>query len=252
MGAMPQISDLIPGVEPLPVVPARKAVTAVHAYLRACILDGRIPPETKLSQAALATQLGVSRTPLREVLRMLQEEGLVASEPNQRTRVLGFDPVELDTTYGARIMLECLGTAVTIGRFDPEVEATAARALAQMRQLARLRDVDAWFVAHGEFHGALTAGAGEPLRTQLRLLADRSARYIRIAQEFDPLSWQEEGDQEHEDLLAAVSAGDREVAVPLAARHLERTAVHVLRDCAPDYVPVAVPAAVAEICAERR
>src|ERR1039457_7156674 len=70
---------------------ARQAIPHVHAYLRECILDGTLPPGTKLSQVSLAAQLGISRTPLREVLRMLQEEGLVEIEPNQRTRVAGLD-----------------------------------------------------------------------------------------------------------------------------------------------------------------
>jgi DNA-binding GntR family transcriptional regulator len=62
-------------------------------------------PGTRLSQVALADQLGVSRTPLPEVLRMLQEEGLVEIEPNQRTRVAGLDPQELDDVYASRILL---------------------------------------------------------------------------------------------------------------------------------------------------
>ena len=65
----------IPGIVRVDLPEARQAIPRLHAYLRECILVGRIPPGTKLSQVALAEQLGVSRTPLREVLRMLQEEG---------------------------------------------------------------------------------------------------------------------------------------------------------------------------------
>ena len=57
---------------------------------------------------SLAAQLGISRTPLREVLRMLQEEGLVEIEPTQRTRAAGLDPQELDDVYARRILLETL------------------------------------------------------------------------------------------------------------------------------------------------
>src|SRR5690348_2858352 len=99
---------LIPGIQKVHLPEARQAIPYLHAYLRECILDGTLTPGTKLSQVTLAEQLGVSRTPLREVLRMLQEEGLVEIEPNQRTRVATLDPQELDDVYAARIMVETL------------------------------------------------------------------------------------------------------------------------------------------------
>ena len=104
----------IPGIVRLDLPEARQAIPHLHAYLRECILDGRIPPGTKLSQVALAEQLGVSRTPLREVLRMLQEEGYVDFEPNQRMRVAELDPVELDSDYACRILLETLALSMTL------------------------------------------------------------------------------------------------------------------------------------------
>ena len=242
-GDMPQQTLRIPGIERLDLPQTRQSIPPLHAYLRECILDGRIPPGTKLSQAALAGQLGVSRTPLREVLRMLQEEGLVEAEPNQRMRVAGFDPAELDVTYGARILLECLAVAMTTGGFGAQQRRQAKKALTAMRRAARSRDVTAWFAAHGEYHGLLTAAAGEPLRGQLRSLADRGARYIRIVQLVHPAGWQKTGDPEHQAILDAVAAGNEQAAVSLTARHLERTALEVLADCAPDYELRAVPKA---------
>src|SRR6266498_5257024 len=88
-GGMPRTPTLVPGLRKVDLPEVRQAIPALHAYLRQCVLDGTLTPGTKLSQVALADQLGVSRTPLREVLRMLQEEGLVEIEPNQRTRVAG-------------------------------------------------------------------------------------------------------------------------------------------------------------------
>ena len=93
MVAMPRVVQ-VPDIHRVDLPEARQAIPHVHAYLRECILDGTLPPGTKLSQVSLAAQLGISRTPLREVLRMLQEEGLVEIEPNQRTRVAGLDPAE--------------------------------------------------------------------------------------------------------------------------------------------------------------
>src|SRR5260370_37263650 len=82
-------------------------------------------PGTKLSQVTLAAQLGISRTPLREVLRMLQEEGPVEIEPNQRTRVAGLDPAELDDIYASRILPETLAPSMTTGHFGAKARAAA-------------------------------------------------------------------------------------------------------------------------------
>ena len=77
---MPRVVPM-PDIRKVDLPEARQAIPHVHAYLRECILNGTLSPGTKLSQVSLAAQLGISRTPLREVLRMLQEEGLVEIEP---------------------------------------------------------------------------------------------------------------------------------------------------------------------------
>src|SRR5260370_39783560 len=105
MMAMPRVVQ-VPDIRRVDLPEARQAIPHVHAYLRECILDGTLPPGTKLSQVTLAAQLGISRTPLRAVLRMLQEEGLAESEPTQRTRVAGLDPAEHDDSAASRVLLE--------------------------------------------------------------------------------------------------------------------------------------------------
>jgi DNA-binding GntR family transcriptional regulator len=238
---------LIPEIRKVHLPEARQAIPHVHAYLRECILDGTLTPGTKLSQVTLAGQLGISRTPLREVLRMLQEEGLVEIEPNQRTRVAGLDPQELDDTYACRILMETLALSMTISSFGPTGREEAGRLLAEMRRAAKTGDFGAWFAAHAGYHRLITAGAGEVLQRQLQAFADRTIRYIRIYQLSDPNSWQAAGDVEHQQILEALIAGDTHGALNGMAHHLARTALRVLTDCAPDYVPAAVPRAVALI-----
>src|ERR1700685_1181071 len=148
MNSMPRTPTFVPGLRKVDLPEARQAIPALHAYLRECVLDGTLTPGTKLSQVALADQLGVSRTPLREVLRMLQEEGLVEIEPNQRTRVAGLDPAELDDVSASRILLEPLALSMTIGHFGATARAEAKRMLTTMRRAAKTGDFDAWFGAH--------------------------------------------------------------------------------------------------------
>ncbi len=243
---MPRVVQ-IPRIRQVDLPEARQAIPHVHAYLRECILDGTLTPGTKLSQVGLAKQIGISRTPLREVLRMLQEEGLVEIEPNQRTRVSGLDPQELDGVYGSRILLETLALSMTIGQFGAASRKEAKRLLAAMRRAARTGDFVAWFAAHADYHRLVTASAGEALQRQLRAFADRTTRYIRIYQLSDPDSWQAAGDVEHAQILEALIAGDEGGALTGMAHHLARTALRVLTDCAPEFVPVAVPHAVALI-----
>ena len=237
----------VPDIRPVDLPEARQAIPHVHAYLRECILDGTLPPGTKLSQVSLAAQLGISRTPLREVLRMLQEEGLVEIEPNQRTRVAGLDPRELDDVYASRILLETLALSMTIGHFGSKARSEARRLLTAMRRAAKNGDLDAWFAAHTEYHRICTAAAGETMRRQLRACTDRITRYIRIYQLSEPGNWQTAGDAEHAAILEALIAGDERGVLTEMAHHLARTALRVLTDCAPGYVPVAVPHAVALI-----
>src|SRR5690348_11689246 len=166
MDRMPPRIVRLSGIERVDLPVARQSVPPLHAYLRACILDGRLPPGTRLSQSTLADQLGVSRTPLREVLRMLQDEGLVTAEPNQRMRVAGLDPVELDSDYAARILLATLALSMTAGDFGAAERRRAQSLLSGMRRAARHKDIDGWLRAHSDFHGLLETGAPEPLRKQ--------------------------------------------------------------------------------------
>jgi len=245
MDRMARTATHVPGIERVDLPEVRQAIPRLHAYLRDCILDGRLPPGTKLSQVALAEQLGVSRTPLREVLRMLQEEGFVEFEPNQRMRVAGLDPVELDGDYACRILLETLALSMTLQSLGSRERRAAGRLLADMRRAARSGDFAGWFAAHHAYHRVMTAGAGEPLLRQLQSLEDRSVRYIRIYQQVEPTGWQADGDGEHAAILEALSAGDDGAALSGLAHHLARTALRVLSDCAPGFVPTAVPRAVA-------
>jgi DNA-binding GntR family transcriptional regulator len=234
---------LVPHITKVDLPEARQAIPHVHSYLREKILDGTLGAGTKLSQVSLAEQLGVSRTPLREVLRMLQEEGLVQIEPNQRTRVSSLDPRELDEIYASRIMLESLAVTMTVETFDREARQQAAEQLAAMRVAAAAGETERWFVIHSAFHRTITCAASDTMQKQLSQLADRCVRYIRVYQGGEPNGWHKAGDREHAQILSALKAGTTAKAQSRMASHLARTALKVLTDTSPGYEPTAVPAA---------
>src|SRR5437667_9758348 len=83
---------------------------SLHEHLRRLILDGAIPNGASISQVELAERLGVSRTPLREAIKMLQAEGIVQADHGRRTRVTALDVCDIDNWYGPVVPM--VGTGV--------------------------------------------------------------------------------------------------------------------------------------------
>ena len=93
-----------------------QSVEYVHARMRRAILRAELSPGDELSQVRLAKELGVSRTPLREALRMLVNEGLLEGEPNRQLRVAGYSIADMEELYVARVSLETTALRITIPR----------------------------------------------------------------------------------------------------------------------------------------
>lgn len=110
---------------------AGKLAMQVYEELRGAICDYRIPPNERLVQNALAEQLGISRTPVREALSQLAQEGLVYPAPVRGGFIVAeFTPQEVIEIYEVRLALEPLAARQAAGRHS-------------RAQLAELRDVNA-------------------------------------------------------------------------------------------------------------
>jgi DNA-binding GntR family transcriptional regulator len=216
-------------------------ITTLHARLRQLILEGVYPPGARLSERDLAQTFGVSRTPLREVLRMLGREGLVEAGRYQRTRVAPLDPRALDMLYAGRIQLETLGLALTIPCWQEEDFAELDAALSAMRDATTMEE---WEVPHRRFHHILVSQAGEQIRNTIASYADQSKRY-RLILAYREIRAQAVSGLEHARILQACWERNREEAVQQYARHLARTALTALAHMAPEYEPVAVRTALA-------
>jgi DNA-binding GntR family transcriptional regulator len=84
----------------------RNASVAATEVIRQAILDGRLPPGGRLKEEELAQELGISRTPVREALLMLQAEGLVDAAPNRGATVCSHSVEDLTDLYQLRALLE--------------------------------------------------------------------------------------------------------------------------------------------------
>jgi DNA-binding GntR family transcriptional regulator len=226
-------------LQPIAASEGRIVIAQVHECLRRRILDGTLPPGTILSQVQLAQELGVSRTPLREALRLLQEERLVLAEHNHRVRVADINLEELETLYASRIMLEPLALALTIPHFTEGDFDALAQTLEDMSAASAQHDPDAWEAANGRFHERLVVHAEERMRASIKRSIEASERYCRIKFQTIPNA-REVAEAEHAAIFAACGDRNADTAVDLLARHLARSALTVIAHVDPAYEPTAV------------
>ena len=229
---------LEPGVlSPLGRSDGRRVAVEVHDVLRRAILSGRLQPGVVLSQVQVAQLLHVSRTPVREAMRMLQESGLVTGEPNFRSRVIGFDPEDIASLYMKRIVLESFGVGLTTQRMEPaDVESLRAVVDALESDEAH-SEFPLWQELHRRLHRLFVAHAGRPYEADLADLELRSERYQSAYKGQHLAGWWRRGETEHRAIFEAMASGDAAMATQLSARHLARTALELLAALAPDYNP---------------
>ena len=210
----------------------RDNVEQVYTRVREAILEGEIAPGSVMSQVALADDLGVSRTPLREALRMLQSEGLVDAQANRRVTVKPISATDLEELVVMRVALETEAIRLSVERLEPEDLASLEGRLAEMAHFAKEKDYARWQAPHMAFHRGLTAAAGERVNALLAQLSDHAERYRRVHITRSPRAWVTQG---HREILDAVKKRDREQAARLLAEHLSATAFDVMELLEPGY-----------------
>jgi DNA-binding GntR family transcriptional regulator len=212
-------------------------VEFTHAQLRSAILRGDLAAGETVSQVDLAAALGVSRTPLKEAIRLLQREGLIESEPNRRIRIAVATLEDMEELYVARLPLEAVGVRLTVPRMRSDDIAELEGLLAQMAHFAEQRDHELWERPHRRFHAGLLAGGGLHLRQLCGQLADHTERYRRFYQDYGERAWSAIA-EEHRAIVAACRDGDTDLAVERLVLHLSHTALSAMAVVAPDREPV--------------
>jgi DNA-binding GntR family transcriptional regulator len=197
-------------------------VAQVHERLRRAILAGEIPAGEATSQVVLSREFGVGRTPLREALRMLQNEGLVVSEPNRRVRIAEFSIDDLEQLYVMRIALETVAARITIPSLGPEDIAEMEGLIAQMDHLVDV-EPEAFSQVHASFHARFVVGAGERPATLIAQLFDHAERYRLAFRRHEPNRWPERR-EEHRRMVEAARSGDGDQLADAIAVHYLRTA----------------------------
>jgi DNA-binding GntR family transcriptional regulator len=197
----------------------RRLVDDAVATLRAAILAGRLPDGARLRQTDLADRLGISRTPIREALVRLQQEGLVELLSGGGVRVKVLDLDEAVELYDLREVLDGLAARLAAGRADVATRARLERALTRQAQCVERGDAGPWFAAHVAFHEEIVRAAGNRHLSRLGTVVRLSIRH------FHPLLLRTEhrlpqAYAEHRAIYDAIRSSDAEGAERLARAHI--------------------------------
>jgi DNA-binding GntR family transcriptional regulator len=190
--------------------------------LRAAIVDGRLEAGERYSVAQLAERFGVSRTPVREALLVLERQGVVRFERNRGVRVLETTAHDLEEVFELRLLLEVPATRRACELLSADDLAALDHELAAMSALAREGDEGA-FMAHDKaFHEVILRASGNRrLTTIVSQLRDhvrfRGASTVGRSRDLDAIR------SEHVAILEALHARDPRAAADAMRAHLLET-----------------------------
>lgn len=189
--------------------------------LRRGILIGQRKPGDRLVEDRLSTELGVSRVPIREALRLLAAEGLVEVQPRRGASVVEFSAEVARDLVEVRAMLEGLNARLAARHRAPAIIAELRQVLAQGNTAAQSGNVGDLVRLNGEFHDKLAeAGRNSILWDIMRTLRERTSLvFAANTAERSQQDW-----DEHSRILAAVIEGDEDLSSLLATRHVHRAA----------------------------
>jgi len=175
--------------------------------LQTLILNAELKPGTKVPEKHLCELFGVSRTPLREALKVLASYGLVRLEPNRGAWVTQVTIEEVEDVFPVLGALEALSGELACKNIT-EAEIATVRALhVQMVQSYNDRDLDAYFATNQQIHRAiLLAARNETLTTSCQALSLRMQR-ARYLANLSESRWYD-AVQEHEKILGYLVARD--------------------------------------------
>ena len=207
---------------------APSAADQAHACLKAQILDNALPPGAQRLESELALQLGLSRTPVREALVRLQQEGLVEITPRHGMRVLPISAADMREIYEVLNSLEPMAAELLARRPDPAagLERLDAACTA-MEQALAAQDRRAWASADEAFHLGLVELCGNRrLAGMVMQVWDQSHRARMFTLHQRPLPARSTA--EHRRVLQAIATGEAERARELYRRHRRRSGAELV------------------------
>ena len=203
-------------------------VDAAYEQIRQRILDNVWPPGHRALEQEVALALGMSRTPVREAIMRLRNEGLVEVIPRHGLRVLPVSPNDMREIYEILTALECMAVERLASRRPSETELKPlVDACKAMDKALKADDLDAWAAADERFHAHLLELAGNrQLQATVLNYWDRShrARMFTLRLRPKPVN----STTEHLQMVERLRSGDAEGAARVTRAHRVRATVELI------------------------
>jgi DNA-binding GntR family transcriptional regulator len=199
------------------------AADGVYEALREAIVAKRLLPGDRLAEEQLAKQFGVSRTPVREALLRLEAEQFAARVARRGLVVRPIPEREVLEVYAVRAALDGLAASLAAEQATPPDRARLRWIHEQIREAADRSDYAKIAELNIELHEALCdAGHNGMLLLFMRQIHDWVRRFGESDTTFSRPGRAAEAIVEHEEMIGAIGAGDRERAGVLAREHMNR------------------------------
>ena len=205
---------------PIDIVQRHSLASLVLRELERRILGGEFACGAKLNEADLAEELGISRGPIREAFRALEQSGLVTTEKNRGVFVRQVSIEEADEIYEVRAALEGMIGRLAARRIAPAQVAKIRAVVKKMHAVSATRDAAAYYPLNVELHELLVEAAGnKTLAANYRRVVNELNLYRRETLERSaeniPLSI-----RDHEAIVEAVAKGNEQLAERLLHEHV--------------------------------
>jgi DNA-binding GntR family transcriptional regulator len=204
-------------------VPDASPKSALHeqvaVQLRQMLVESAIAPGEKLNERELAGQLQVSRTPLREAIRMLAAEGLVELLPNRGAIAVRLSEADIANTFEVMAGLEAQSGELAAQRITAGALAEIQAMHFEMMAAYTRRDLSNYYRLNSAIHSAINAAAANPVLTQTYRQVNARLQSLRFRSNQDADKWKL-AVQDHVRMIDALSARDAVAMREVLVSHL--------------------------------
>ncbi len=203
----------------LPKVERQRLHDTVVGHLRNFIVEGVLKSGTKLNERELCETLGISRTPLREALKVLAAEGLIDISPNRGATVASLSATEIRDTFELMSGLEAFSGELACERMT-SVELAELKALHYAMLACRAQDdLSGYYECNRQIHDRINLAARNAALRQTYLAVNRRLQSLRFRSNFQKSKW-DSAIHDHDEMLVALEARDGKRLAAILRHHL--------------------------------